>query len=88
MVHEAYKGDANKEYTRPGQGPLGFDKLSVFEREPGNHATDKTVKLPEMKKPGYGVRSGKPLPRSRNKAPQSAQTDPGKGPRPLKYLPM
>ncbi|XP_060587799.1 uncharacterized protein C7orf57 homolog isoform X2 [Ruditapes philippinarum] len=88
MVHEAYKEDANKEYMRPGRGPLGFDKLSVFEREPGNNATDKTVKLPEVKKPGYGVRRDKPLPRALRNKPQSAQTDPGKGPHPLKYLPM
>lgn len=87
MVHEAYKADDGKLYERPARGPIGYDKLSVFEREPGQHATDKTVKLPEVKKHGYGVRSGKPLRLPKNK-PSSAQTDPGKGPRPLKYLPM
>lgn len=87
MVHEPYKPDGNAVYQRPGRGPIAHDKLSVFEREPGS-ATDKTVKLPEMKKPGYGVRSGKPLRQPRIQKPHSANTDPGKGPRPLKYLPM
>ncbi|KAH3750094.1 uncharacterized protein C7orf57-like [Dreissena polymorpha] len=87
MVHEAYKPDPASIYERPQRGPIAFDKLSVFEREPGNHATDKTVKLPEVKKPGYGVRSGKPPRRPRLK-PQSAEENPGRGPRPLKFLPM
>lgn len=91
MVHEPYSKDSNGEYVRPARGPLGHDKLSVFEREPGNHATDKTVKLPELVKPGFGVRSKKPLkiPRTlKNEKPPSAATDPGRGPRPMKYLPM
>lgn len=87
MVHESYKPDADNVYQRPQRGPIGFDKLSVFEREPGHHATDKTVKLPELKKHGYGIRNGKP-PRGRKNKPQSPQSDPGKGPRPLKYLSM
>ncbi|KAL4217238.1 hypothetical protein ACF0H5_023689 [Mactra antiquata] len=85
MVHEPYKADPQMMYERPQRGPLAFDKLSIFEREPGNSAADKTVKLPELKKHGYGVRSGKQSRAPRNK-PSSAQTDPGKGPRPLKYL--
>lgn len=93
MVHEANKSDPNGFYERPRRGPIAFDQLSVFEREPGKQATDKTVRLPELKKPGYGIRSGKPLRVPKHK-PQSANTEPGRGPnpgagpRPLRYLPM
>jgi len=93
MVHEGFKKDPNGCYERPRRGPIAHDALSIFEREPGKHSTDKTVRLPELKKPGYGVRSGKPLRLPRQK-PKSANTDPGRGPnpgagpRPLKYLPM
>jgi len=52
MVHEAYKPDPSNTYDRPARGPVAFDKLSVFERDGGNRATDKTVKLPELKKHG------------------------------------
>lgn len=93
MVHETNSSDRQTEYERPGRGPIAFDKLSAFEREPGHRATDKTVRLPELRKPGYGVRSGKPLrvPKTMvtdKKKPPTAQTDPGKGPHPLRYLPM
>ena len=92
MVHEPYKADQN-DYDRPKRGPLGYDRLSAFERD-GNSVTDKTVKLPELRKTGYGVRSGKPqkVPKTQHvgiKSP-SAHTDPGTrhAGRPMKYLPM
>ena len=88
MVHEGYKPEDSSLYERPARGPIGYDRLSVFERDM-NRATDKTVRLPEVRKPGYGIRSGKPLrlPKSQEKSkPPSAQTDPGKGPRPPRYL--
>ncbi|XP_052812286.1 uncharacterized protein C7orf57 homolog isoform X2 [Mya arenaria] len=87
MVHEAYKQEPGHLYERPARGPISHDKLSVFERDGGKRVTDKTVRLPEVRKPGYGVRSGKPLRMPKHK-PQSADTEPGRGPKPLRYLPM
>lgn len=91
MVHEPYKAGQENDYDRPKRGPLGYDRLSAFERD-GHSATDKTVKLPELRKVGYGVRSEKPLkvPKTQQAGgkPHTAQTDPGRGNKPLKYLPM
>ena len=89
MVHEPFKQE-EQGYERPQRGPLGYDRLTVFERD-GHSATDKTVKLPEVRKTGYGVRSEKPLKIPKTKQvgkPPSAHTDPGRGTKPLKYLPM
>ena len=90
MVHQPSR-DGNQSYERPQRGPLGYDRLTVFERD-GHSATDKTVKLPEVRKVGYGVRSEKPLKIPKTKQvgkPPSAYTDTGgRGTKPLKYLPM
>ncbi|XP_062600842.1 uncharacterized protein C7orf57 homolog [Saccostrea cucullata] len=61
MYHEVFNPDAQSDsYERPRRAPYGFDNVSAFERD-GKGATDKTVKLPEVIKPGYGVRSSKPF---------------------------
>lgn len=97
MYHEVFNPDAQTDaYERPRRALYGFDNVSAFERE-GKGVTDKTVKLPEVIKPGYGVRSGKPL-RMKKQPPAPAgvktvqqvsaakMVDDGR-PR-LKYLPM
>ena len=97
MYHEVFNPDAQTDaYERPRRLPYGFDNVSAFERE-GKGVSDKTIKLPEVIKPGYGVRSGKPLRVKRPPpAPAGVKTshqvaaakmvDDGR-PR-LKYLPM
>ena len=92
MVHQPNKTDQDNGYERPQRGPLGYDRLSAFERDGNQRPTDKTVKLPEVVKTGYGVRSGKPMrvPKTNHAGAKasSAHTEPGMGHRPMKYLPM
>ncbi|KAK3083152.1 hypothetical protein FSP39_015185 [Pinctada imbricata] len=60
MVHDTFKPDDSGVYERPRRAPFSFDNKSAYERD-GVNPTDKTVRLPEVIKPGYGVRSGKPI---------------------------
>ncbi|XP_064598450.1 uncharacterized protein C7orf57 homolog [Liolophura sinensis] len=55
---EAHDGsDPNSRYNK--RAPYAFDKLTTYERE-GESAADKmSMKIPEAKKYGYGVRQGK-----------------------------
>ncbi|VDI41498.1 Hypothetical predicted protein [Mytilus galloprovincialis] len=92
MVHEEWKPETDC-YERPRRQPFSFDRLSAFERD-GDRVTDKTVKLPEVKKPGFGVRSAKPLktkprPQERTKPSTIAKQSQLELERPhLKYLPL
>lgn len=99
MYHDVFNPDAQSDvYERPRRAPFGFDNVSVFERD-GKGVTDKTVKLPEVIKPGYGVRSGKPLRiKKAPPAPAGMKTSQqvasakmaatGEGQARLKYLPL
>jgi hypothetical protein len=99
MYHEVFNPDAQPDaYERPRRAPFGFDNVSAFERD-GKRATDKTVKLPEVIKPGYGVRSGKPLRTKRappapagmktsQQVPTAKMESMGEGSARMKYLPL
>ena len=93
MIHEEWKQDENEVYQRPNRAPYSYDRLSAHERD-GNRITDKTIKLPEVKKQGYGVRSAKPLktrprPQERTKPSTVAKQSQIEQERPhLKYLPL
>ena len=70
------------------RAPYATEEQSQFTRD-GQSMTDKTVKLPETRRQGYGVRSNKPAP----KGPRIDKTKPlssqvqGERPR-LKYQPL
>ena len=80
-------------YDRPRRAPFAYDLRSAYERE-GDSIKDKTIKLPEMKKQGYGIRSTKPLktkpkPQERTKPSTNAKQSQLDQERPhLKYLPL
>ncbi|XP_064646918.1 uncharacterized protein C7orf57-like [Lineus longissimus] len=62
MVHEAYVPSASSPQQDPGKFrpkrlPYAENTESVYERD-GRSATDKTMRIPEARKPGYGIRSG------------------------------
>ncbi|KAL3854470.1 hypothetical protein ACJMK2_013738 [Sinanodonta woodiana] len=94
MVHESYKPseeDQKFEQQRK-RAPYAYDQLSAYERE-GNGITDKTVKLPEVRRVGYGVRSGRPLkvkaqPAPERSKPPSANAKLDSNRQHMKYLPM
>ncbi|KAL8566127.1 hypothetical protein ACOMHN_005103 [Nucella lapillus] len=72
------------------RAPYATETQSQFSRD-GFSMTDKTVKIPEVRPPGYGVRSGKPPPRGpvaklEKAKPQSSQIQ-GERPR-LKHQPL
>lgn len=64
MVHDVYtpswqdEQDSNDSAGKSKKAPFAFDSTTVFQRE-GDHCTDKTQKLPEEKRIGYGVRAEK-----------------------------
>ncbi|XP_050418316.2 uncharacterized protein C7orf57 [Patella vulgata] len=67
MVHDSYTpsfadGAPVGSYGpgETGRVPYACDKVSVFQSE-GRDATDKRVRLPEARPPGYGVRNSKPV---------------------------
>jgi len=66
MVHKGYQASFSNPATPPSRGkvPYHTDKnMTDNEREAreGRSATDKmTVKIPEVRRPGYGVRNEKP----------------------------
>lgn len=55
MVHPNEREESGDSGYAPRRLPYGHDTTTVYDRE-GNHATDKTVRLPEVRQPGYGVR--------------------------------
>lgn len=75
MVHEAYGSTTVDGSQRDIAAPVGNtvpmrrapwatdDQMAQFKRE-GQSMTDKTVRLPELRRPGYGVRNGKPPPKA------------------------
>ena len=93
MVHEEWKPEDSDGYDRPRRAPFAYDLRSAYERE-GDSIKDKTIKLPEMKKQGYGIRSNKPLktkpkPQERTKPSVMAKQSQLDQERPhLKYLPL
>lgn len=93
MIHEEWNPANSDTYERPRRAPFAYDLHSAYERE-GDKITDKTLKLPEVKKPGYGVRSAKPLrmkPKSQERTKPStvAKQSQIEQERPhLKYLPL
>ncbi|XP_005104943.1 uncharacterized protein C7orf57 homolog isoform X2 [Aplysia californica] len=64
MVHKGYKPSFENPATPPSRGraPFYTEKITEVEREQreGRSATDKTVRIPEIRRPGYGVRNEKP----------------------------
>ena len=60
MVHQEYKGNVGKaSRQQPNKrGPIGWDKKTAYERE-NSKPNDKTVKIPEEKRSGHGVRGAK-----------------------------
>jgi len=65
MVHKGYKPSFEDPENPPSRGsraPFHTESLKEGEREDreGRSATNKTVKIPEIRKPGYGVRNAKP----------------------------
>ncbi|XP_074657817.1 uncharacterized protein C7orf57 homolog [Tubulanus polymorphus] len=62
MVHDTYKGNENDNESqtdfKPQRCPYAADKQTVYERE-GEGVTDKRIRIPEIKKPGFGVRADK-----------------------------
>jgi hypothetical protein len=53
-LHEEWKPEDSDGYDRPRRAPFAYDLRSAYERE-GDSIKDKTIKLPEMKKQGYGI---------------------------------
>ncbi|KAL5005978.1 hypothetical protein ScPMuIL_017136 [Solemya velum] len=80
MVHEAhrpsYVEEARHTQADKASTPFANDGTTVYQRE-GRRATDKTVKLPEICQPGYGIRRGKPLKASK---PSPEKTKPHSAP--------
>ena len=72
MAHEKHQ-PSDEDYERARRAPYAHDILSAYQREGGAHLTDKTVKLPEVKRHGYGVRSGKPQRTRSGPAPDRAR---------------
>ncbi|KAJ8320034.1 hypothetical protein KUTeg_001621 [Tegillarca granosa] len=95
MVHESHKPDGDDaNYERPRRAPFAFDNKSAYERE-GDSIKDKTLKLPEVVKSGYGVRTGKPVKTKQQPLPEqqkqsrAAKTSQLEQEKPrLKYLPL
>jgi hypothetical protein len=56
MVHEPNEPEADCGKFRPNRLPYAADRTTVYERD-GRSATDKTQRLPESRKPGFGVRN-------------------------------
>jgi len=82
MVHKGYQPSFENPETPPSRGsraPYHTENMTEVEREArlGRSATDKTVRIPEVRKPGYGIRNEKPpqahrpLPRDTDKAPKN-----------------
>ncbi|GFR77972.1 hypothetical protein ElyMa_005838200 [Elysia marginata] len=59
MVHKAYRPSFEDPSTPTrSAAPYHTEKHSIMDQ--GKSATDKTVKIPEVRRPGYGVRNQKP----------------------------
>lgn len=59
MVHKVYRPSFEDPSTPTrSAAPFHTEKHSVMDQ--GKSATDKTVKIPEVRRPGYGVRNQKP----------------------------
>ncbi|XP_076471579.1 uncharacterized protein C7orf57 homolog [Babylonia areolata] len=93
MVHQSHGASVEGQpgESVPGRrAPYATDDQSQFSRD-GHSMTDKTVRIPETRRPGYGVRSGKPAPRGpmaklEKAKPQSSQVQ-GDRPR-LRHQPL
>lgn len=89
---EAYPqlGDPNTVPMR--RAPFATDENMAQFNQDGRAMTDKTARIPEMRRPGFGVRNGKPPPKGPvaqvpdREKPTSSQVQ-GQRPR-LKYQPM
>jgi len=60
MVHEAYNPGGNPENDerfQPKRAPYNYDTTTAFEKD--SRPTDKTIRLPEVKRDGYGIRQEK-----------------------------
>ncbi|KAK7112977.1 uncharacterized protein C7orf57 homolog [Littorina saxatilis] len=91
MVHQG-RGETSVDGTTVGgprrRVPYATEEQSQFTRD-GQSMTDKTVKIPETRPPGFGIRSGKPAPRGPKMdktKPLSSQVQ-GERPR-LRHQPM
>ena len=100
MVHQSHgntKLDVDDDEPIPTgipmrRAPYATEDQSQFTRD-GHSMTDKTIKLPETRRAGYGVRKGKPPPKAAKAPGGSDKTKPlssqvqGERPR-LKYQPL
>jgi len=61
MVHEAYNPQGNPDGVdqrfQPKRAPYNYDTTTAFQKD--SRPTDKTVRLPEVKRDGYGIRCEK-----------------------------
>ncbi|XP_069107769.1 uncharacterized protein C7orf57 homolog [Argopecten irradians] len=92
MAHDVHQPSTD-DGSLKGRTPYAYDRLSAYDRE-GKSLKDKTLKLPEVKRSGYGVRIAKP-PRvksqhqERTKPSDVAKISQLERERPhLKYLPL
>ncbi|XP_013383678.1 uncharacterized protein C7orf57 homolog [Lingula anatina] len=93
MVHEEYKPEGDHydyEKNRPKRLPYAFDRLTVYEREGDDkRVTNKNVKIPEVKRPGYGVRLQRVAPAGpKTKAVHKSKPRPGELEQHRNFLPM
>ncbi|KAH9491780.1 hypothetical protein Btru_030862 [Bulinus truncatus] len=84
MVHKSYQPSFEDPNNRPTRSAAPYYTEANSEIDNGRLATDKTVKIPELRKPGFGVRLEKPAlshqklpPREKMSKPQDAEISQG-----------
>ncbi|CAL1534511.1 unnamed protein product [Lymnaea stagnalis] len=80
MVHKSYKPSFENPSSRPTRSAAPYHTEANSVIQEGRLATDKTVKIPELRRPGYGVRNEKPAaapqklpPREKPAKPQESE---------------
>ncbi|KAK6961246.1 hypothetical protein BgiMline_033939 [Biomphalaria glabrata] len=76
MVHQSYKPSFEEPDSRPTRSAAPFYTEVNCGIEEGRHATDKTVKIQEPRKPGFGVRLEKPAATAQKPPPRDKITKP------------